>query len=376
MKQVLWLSSWYPNRCSVRNGNFVERQARITASFAGLWVVQVQYAGWSFPGGWELVCRKDKGFGELTVYFRCPNKAVWKLLFRGIAYLKGIWCTYRIQGRPDLIHAHVLLDAGCVAWLYSRLLGVPFLLSEHATLFQQDHLPSLVRRCSRWVIRSAAAVVPVSHQLRGRLERLSAGRFVVLGNPVNTELFYPAERSGSQKQLRFLHLSTLRQETKNVAGLLRVIASLREKAGILRFTLAGDGALEPWMRQAAECNLPDGFLRFSGALDEAGVADCMREHDVFVLFSFAENLPCVLLEAQACGLPVIATRVGGIPEIVPNERLGLLVNSGDEAGLRLAILRMVETYSGFDRQEIRAWAEARYGVSVFRKRLMDLYEQC
>ena len=373
MKKVLWLSSWYPNRYGGRNGNFVERQARIVASFSDLWVMQVQYAGKKYPPGIAVERYAEKGFTELILYYFCAEHFLSKLFFRAIAYLRGLYLAYRLQGKPDIIHAHVMLDAGIIGWLYSRIWSVPFFVSEHATLFQRENLPLYRRWWCRRVIAAATLVVAVSHQLRDRLERLSPGCLAVLGNPVDTRLFCLPAKPRTGPKLRLLHISTLKQETKNIAGLLRVIAALRDQSERLSFTIAGDGPLDPWLDFADRLQLPEGYLHISGDMSETDVAACMQSHDVFVLFSFVENLPCVLLEAQACGMPILATRAGGVPEIVVDDRFGWLVAPGDEAGLRAAILRMLEAYSSFDGNLIRAHALKHYTISGFAQQIQEWY---
>ena len=91
------------------------------------------------------------------------------------------------------------------------------------------------------------------------------------------------------------------------------------------------------------------------------------------LLLLANDLPCVLLEAQACGMPILATRAGGVPEIVVDDRFGWLVAPGDEAGLRAAILRMLEAYSSFDGNLIRAHALKHYTISGFAQQIQEWY---
>lgn len=373
--KVLFLSTWYPSRFSGKNGNFIERQAVVVREWVDLCVLQVQYAGEKAPKVLQVERREDKGFAEWTVYYTCRDRLVWKYLFRSIAWVHGLQLIRRQWGKPDLIHAHVMLDAGVWAYLYSRLWKLPWLLSEHATLYQ-GKIAFLHRHLCRLLIGSAAFVLPVSEQLQMRLELLGKGRFRVVSNPVNTDLFRPGRGRKLGAKLRLLHVSTLKQESKNIAGLLRVIASLSCLSDRLCFTLAGDGNLKPWQDLAALLQIEDGFLQFRSEMSELEVAFCMEQHDVFVLFSFAENQPCVLLEAQACGMPVIATRVGGVPGIVPDERFGMLVEPGDEAALAQVIVEVLEKYDGFDRELIRSRALDNYSVPVFRQQIQSIYASC
>lgn len=376
MKKVLYLSSWFPNRISPRNGNFIERQAAIMSGELDLSVLQVQYGGREHGFRIRLESSMERGYRVWLVYYYCYPKRAWKFMVRCCAWMLGLYCAYRSLGRPDLIHAHVILDAGCWAKIYGRLLKVPYVLSEHATLFQQNRLSFVQLWCCQQVIRGARFVLPVSVQLKNRLQELATGSFEVLGNPVDVDLFEMPEGQNTRDKLGFLHLSTLKQESKNIAGLIRVIAGLEEYKGSLFFTIAGDGPLEQWKNMAADLDLPPDFLHFRAELTQPEVVSCMQTHQVFVLFSFVENLPCVLLEAQACGMPIVATRVGGIAEIVPDNRYGILVEPGDEAGLREAILKVWTNFGLFDRRLIRQRAVQNYAVPAFRSKLKALYAAC
>ncbi len=91
-----------------------------------------------------------------------------------------------------------------------------------------------------------------------------------------------------------------------------------------------------------------------------------------VMFSNYENMPVVILEALACGLPVVATRVGGIPEMI-NQHNGLLVEAGDEAALKDAIMQMSANYSQYDPAKLRASVADVYGFEAVGKVLNNWY---
>ncbi len=98
----------------------------------------------------------------------------------------------------------------------------------------------------------------------------------------------------------------------------------------------------------------------------------MRDADLFVLPSFHENLPVVLIEAQASGLPAVATTVGGVPELV-DDAAGELVAPGDPEALAAAIRRALDARDRFDPAALHARAEQRYGYTAICARWTDLY---
>ena len=98
----------------------------------------------------------------------------------------------------------------------------------------------------------------------------------------------------------------------------------------------------------------------------------MQEANALLMFSRFENSPCSIIEALCCGLPVIATRVGGIPELI-NETNGMLVESLDNKGLIAAMGEMITNYTVYNRKKIAEDAAARFSYPVIGKKLDEVY---
>jgi len=113
-------------------------------------------------------------------------------------------------------------------------------------------------------------------------------------------------------------------------------------------------------------------VRFHGLKTKPEVAEFMRKADVFVLPSEWENLPCVIIEAMTSGLPIVATSVGGIPEMV-DDKMGLLVPPRDSEKLMQALHHMLDTVLNYPRESIAARARARYSYESVGEKLTELY---
>ena len=113
-----------------------------------------------------------------------------------------------------------------------------------------------------------------------------------------------------------------------------------------------------------ELAVPQQAIELTGPHTEREVADLMRSHDVFVLFSHFETQGIVLLEAMATGMPVVATRVGGIPEIVEAGKSGFLIPARNENALVDAIIRAQANYQDFDSMAIRATVTNRFSEAA------------
>ncbi|MDO7873335.1 glycosyltransferase [Hymenobacter sp. ASUV-10] len=345
------LPKWYPNRYDDQDGDFVGRHVAAIAAHGGA-EVAVLFAAVArgplptlideeadFTGPWPV----------LRYYYRAAPTGL-ALLDKPLKLLLYCWCLARGYrrlrqgwGRPDLVHVHVLLRTGLFAcWLKLRE-KIPFIITEHWTLYLPPRSAG-IGRVRRWltaaVVRRAAALHTVSINLREAMAELGATNkhSVVIPNVVDTELFHPPAQPVTAPIL--LNVAAFNEAAKNLRGLLRVVAELRATVPGLRLRIAGYGPDEALVRAyAADLGLlADGTVTFLGKLDHAAVAAEMRRAAAFVLFSNFENLPCVLIEAQASGLPVVATDVGGVHELMPRQSsFGQLVRAGDEAALAAAL---------------------------------------
>ena len=388
--RVLHLPKWYPHRYDDQDGDFVARHVAAIAAQGDVEgaVLFATVARGPLPG----LIEADEDFSgpvpTLRYYYRAAPTGL-PLLDKPLKLLLYFWCLRRGYRRlrqhwvgqgPDLVHVHVLLRTGLFAWALRAVRGIPFIVTEHWTLYLPARAGSiswLRRALTRAVVRRAAALHTVSANLREALAALGATneRAVVIPNVVDTEQFRPGNPEARQPAL-LLHVAAFNEDAKNLCGLLRAVASLRGQVPELGLRIAGYGPDEALVRRQAEelGLLADGTVVFLGKLAHAEVAVEMQRAACFVLFSNVENLPCVLIEAQASGLPAVATRVGGVPELLPADgRYGQLVAAGDEAALAAAVRAVLAAPPAA--AALRAHAVARFGVAAVGQAFGALYRR-
>jgi glycosyltransferase involved in cell wall biosynthesis len=377
LPRILHLPKWYPHRYDNQDGDFVARHVAAIAANGGPVQAAVVFATVARgPLPTLLVEEADLGGPVPTwrYYYRArptglpPLDKLLKLGLWLLAQQRGLRAVRRHWGgaRPEVVHAHVLFRPAAWAWWLRWRHGIPYVLTEHWTIFQPinaGRLGWLRRRLAGWLVRQADAFTPVSADLGRALAALggvNAGT-TVIPNVVDTELFYPPAVPDGRAGL--LHVAAFNELAKNLGGLLRTVARLRHEQLDLHLRVAGYGPAEAALHHLAQelGLLADGTVVFLGKLAPTQVAAEMRRAAALVLFSNYENLPCVLIEAQASGLPAVATRVGGVPELLPETSLGLLVPPGDEVALAEALREVLAAPPGrFDAAKLRARAVASY----------------
>jgi len=273
---------------------------------------------------------------------------------------------------PDIVHAHVY-QAALPALVLGRLSGATVAVTEHYTGFQRGLVRGYDRLLARIAFTGADVTAPVSEDLARHLREIAPGaRVRVLPNTVDTEVFAVGAHPAHDGAPRLLTVGAL-AEKKGHAHLLDALADLRDRSGVEALLyIVGDGELRGALERHAQRLGVDGQVRFCGELPKQRVAELMREADLFVLPSLHETFGCVLIEALASGLPAVATRVGGVPEVLEPEA-GTLVAPGDPAALADAINATLAR--DFEPAALAAIAERRYGYEAFERRWTELYAE-
>lgn len=384
--RVLHLPKWYPHRYDDQDGDFVARHVAAIAPHAETAVLFATVARGPLPGLLECEADLTAQAPILRYYYRAQPTG-WGPLDKLLKLILYFWCLargYRSLVRhwgspPQLVHVHVLLRTGLFAWWLKLTRGIPYIITEHWTLYLPErahNIGSLRRWLTRWVTQRAAALHTVSEGLRTAMQQLRfvAPRSEVIANVVDTELFSlaPVARIPG----RLLIVSAFHDAVKNISGVLRVVAELRHRWPALRLRVAGYGPDEAKLRQLAKelGLLADHTVTFLGKLPHKEVAREMQQAAALVSFSRAETFGCVFLEARSTGCPVVGPATGGVPELfAPEGTFGLLVLPEDGAALAHALETMLSGTRVFDAATLHADAEARCSYAQVGQRFAALY---
>lgn len=244
--------------------------------------------------------------------------------------------------RIDILHVHHIPLYRYVRW-GARLAGIPVLgCTEHAN-HSISQTPALQRE-SRHAARHARFFAVVSEHLKRYFTDelgIADEKVVVVPNGVDTDRFFPGPDKGSapRDRVRLITVGRL-VEAKDFPNLLAAAASLRAEGRDFSLDIVGDGELREDVNEEIARRGLAGTVQLLGSRTD--VSSLLRDADAFVLSSRREGLPVAVLEALATGLPVVATSVGAIPEIVRDGDNGLLVPPGDANALAAAIRRLLD----------------------------------
>jgi teichuronic acid biosynthesis glycosyltransferase TuaC len=251
----------------------------------------------------------------------------------------------------DLIDAHYFYPDGVAAAMLGRYFNKPLVITARGsdiTLFPQYALP---RRMILWAARRADAVITVCNALRDEVVAMGidADRVVSLRNGVDLELFRPAERKPNDMftLLAVGHLVPVKAQDL-------IIGALTLLPGVC-LVLAGDGPDRAKLEALARALKVAERVTFLGAVPQAQLRSHYGAADALVLSSSREGWANVLLEAMACGTPVVASRVYGTPEVVAAPEAGVLMAERSYQGVADAVNALRSNYP--DRAATRRYAE-------------------
>lgn len=371
--KILHIAGWYPSKDNPVAGIFVREHVKATALYNDVVVLYSEGVDLGIRGYYQVEDNIEDGIRTLRLRYR--KSPVPRTTY--FIYLRSMFCAYRKllkeEFRPDLIHAHVY-SAGVPAVLIGQRYGIPVIVTEHITGFPRGLVRGMEKLKAKFTFERADLVCPVSKNLQRHIEAYGIkARFRVVPNVVDTSLFTSEDRArtGKDSKKRLL-LVALLDPKKGVPYLLEALALLREKRDDFVLDIVGEG---PYRKEYKEMTHSLGLqehVHFHGLKTKLEVAEFMRRCDIFVLPSLFETFGVVLIEALACGKPVVATDIGGPNEIV-TEEMGKLVSPGNSKALAEAIDYMFNHHQEYDPKQIASYIQGRYSYEAIGQELAQLY---
>jgi glycosyltransferase involved in cell wall biosynthesis len=286
----------------------------------------------------------------LALAFRMRAPGLKALIWQLFYFLEaGVLADHLTRNKVSHLHNHFGNSSCSVAVLAAELAGIPFSFTEHgpAIFFEVDRwsLPEKIAR--------AKFVVAITHFCRSQLMLFSDpahwSKIAIVHCGVVPEA-YRRDPGGTGKRVAFVGRL---DPVKGALLLIEALAEVLKAHPDATLTLAGDGPARAGAEaRAAELGIANS-VRFAGFMTQGQVADLLANSDMLVLPSFAEGLPVVYMEALASRIPVVASRVAGVQELVEDGVSGFTVPPGDVPSLTDRILRLMD-----DPARARAMGEA------------------
>ncbi|WP_293299449.1 glycosyltransferase family 4 protein [Pedobacter sp. UBA4863] len=380
LKKILFLPGWYPNRTHLSVGSFVRSHAEAVNELVSVDVFHV-------CGDEELKMiysfekTKVNDVNTYILYYRkSKSKHVISQFVKAFLYVFGQFYGYykyrRIAPKPDFFHVHVLTRAAILPYVLKLFSSnIKYFITEHWSRYlpqDNSYQGFLRKRFTKSVVSKSRGITAVSENLKFHMSRhgLEHQNFTVISN-VTESRFFESSKAVRTVENHFVHVSNFAANCKNVIGIIDAFEIIKNKGYVFSLTMVGDGTdHEAAFKYVKEKDLKE--VNFTGFLYGKDVVGEIEKATALVLFSNYENQPVVITESLSLGVPVIATKVGGIPEMI-NETNGILVESNDVDALANALKQIIKKEKVFDSEKIRTAAAQKFKGEVIARQFVDFY---
>ncbi|MGL4236946.1 glycosyltransferase [Tabrizicola sp.] len=279
-------------------------------------------------------------FSTLALAVRMRSPGLKALLWQLFYFLEaGVLADHLRANNVRHLHNHFGNSSCSVAVLAAQLAGIPFSFTEHG--------PAIFFEVDRWALNEKIArarfVVAITHFCRSQLMLFSApehwGKITIVHCGVDLSAYSRKPPGDFGKRVAFVGRL---DPVKGALLLIEAMAEVLKAHPDATLTLAGDGPARAGAEaRAAELGI-SGAVRFAGFMTQGQVAELLASSDMLVLPSFAEGLPVVYMEALASRIPVVASRVAGVQELVEDGVTGYAIPPGDVATLTDRMIRLMD----------------------------------
>ena len=286
--------------------------------------------------------------------------------------------------RPDIVHIFFGIPDGPIGWLLKRVYGLPYIISLRGADVPSDEVKrfakqyTVLRPFIRRLWHDADALVAVSNGLRGHAQQLTPDLpMQVISNAIDLSQFTPSRQRETDGPTRLLYVGRF-SKPKNVETLIEAADLLsRMDAADFELELVGNGEQRPVLERLVSERGLGRLVRFSGWVPRDIIADCYRHADVFVTATTWEGMPNTVLEAMACGLPIVGTRASGLQDLVEDSVNGYLVPTKDPTALAEALVLLIE--NGHERRRMgrqsRKLVERQFAWEQIAAQYVTIYGQ-
>lgn len=374
---VVVFPGWYPGRVDKLSGDFIQRHMQATAKYCRVSVI--------VPAKDHTASREDAVTvknGNLTeIYYYYPSVSSVQWLDGLLSFIRyNYFCistALRLHKTEPvtLVHLYVLQKNYLVGFILRWLLKIPFVVSEQSTLYVDSRFDKMSRAQKsvlRLVFNEAASFHAVSKYLANSLKtKMGLNKdAVVIPNVVDRDLFFYNHHL-SANTITFVHVSNMAHQ-KNVEGMLHAFAEVKKVNAGFVLNLVG-----PLPQNIADLIVKLDLQKNITVWNERDykeVASIMQQSDAFVFFTRHETFGCVIIEANACGLPVIVTDLDVTRELIAENFNGVFVQSENVEELSEKILFTIENISKFDPVAISLQTRHKFNYDRVGKLFYDWYK--
>lgn len=354
--KVLVISHMYPNARKPLDGIFVKERLKNLCRHCEIKVV-CPYPWFPALGFLKKLSMPKKEIQDnievyYPKYFPLPGKyfnlvkGFWSFLF-----IRNVVVNIQKRFNFDIIHAHRVYPDGFAAILLGKIFKKPIVITIHGSDINILIKSFIIKRMIRFSLTRAKCIITVSNALKEKIIGLgiAGNKIEILSNAIDSDKFKPINKIEARKKIdlpltkKIILFVGNFVYAKNPLLLIDLAYEIKKQGrSDLFFIMVGDGELKQKIIDKIKYLSVKEIVKLIEQKQHDEIPLWMNAADVFVLPSRFEGLPTVLVEAMACGLPIVATKVGGIPEIIKDNERGILIEPNDATAIVKGVLTLAD----------------------------------
>ena len=372
--RILIVTSWYPTKRNPESGTFFRDRAQILHKI-GMNIVVCSEIFYSSKKLFSVFFKQKikvhvdefipTYLSEGVNFFPKLEKLKFKLYKKRL--IKLVNNIIQIEGVPDVVFINSTLWSGAALADYLHNKKIPFIISEHLkeflypdsfSIFQRNIIGHAYELSSKIIATSSALKKTISNSFPKYKSKIS-----IIPNPVDEDIFVKKQIIKKQSCINIICVALLRPE-KRIDLIIQSFYELLQSGKKAKLTIVGDGPLKSKLaNQIQELNIL-GSVKLKGYLSKKHIVQELHKNDFLVLASEMETFGVVLIEAQACGLPVVATDCGG-PSDIASSDTGILVKPGTCQELTKGLIKMMDSINDYKSEIIRKKTINQFGKHAY-----------
>ena len=371
---VLILPSWYPNINSSLSGVFFKEQAEaIAGKHIKVGCIAINESAFRY-----VLNGKEKSFlytdelknsvQTMSLVYPSINRLKRIRAYVRKQIFKTLFKTYvKKHGKPDIVHLHSFLYGDLVIWIKEKY-SINYIVTEHSSAFLRGLLSNKELDLAYDVFNNASYNIVVSEVFRHFLKREFNVDFHFIPNMVDTN-FFTLKSNKKESDFTFVNIASL-DKKKNQDMLLEAFYKAFGNHKKVKLMIIGEGEEYDNLNQRIKTLGLQSQVTLYGRANRYEVRELLHTSSACVLSSEVETFGVVLIEAMACGLPVLSTKCGGPESIIVNKKIGELVEQTASSLSK----GMLTVYNGsYDSDFIRDYAIKKFSSDVISKKLIKVY---
>jgi len=383
-KNILWLASWYPNELNPIDGDFIQRHARAVSLIHKVDVIFIKKdEKGKITKKVKKQAHKSGNLTETIIYYK-PFKTGLRSLDKIISharykklYKQALQKYMKVNGKPSFVHVHVAMKAGIIALWLKKKFGIPFILSEHwSGYFPEtnpniDKLSFVIKKWYKKIFSASSFNTAVSKSLANEIIKRFNVKVGIIPNVVDLDIFYPIEKEPNLI-VQFIHISTDTYQ-KNTKQILEAFAEVKKRGYLfsLIFYVSDPAKL---LLRVKEYDLDRETIIY-GEVPQKILAKDLANADALVLYSDNETFGCVVIEANACGLPAILSDLNVFREYAVENKTALFAKPADVNSLCNTIISFINKRNEFNKIEIAEYVKRKFGFQPVASLFNELYKK-